>query len=641
MLKKPAISAQKVNNDVKKKKPKEKNSNNEDGLLDKKNIEKITVKERSSVNSEDCWNVEALFTSIEAWEKAFQSVCNEKQQPHWPELANLKGTLKNSPQALKTTLETFFNIQRQLSHLYTYAHLRHDEDISNSTYKSAFARITAILYDLSQEISWFEPELLTLPDDTLKAYLESSSLSPYRFYLEKIVRLKKYTLSEKEERLMALTGLSLEGFYKAFKALTDADFQFDVAIDAQGTEKPLSHALYGLYIRDKDRTLRKNAFQRYHKRYQEYENTLCELLTGLVRKHQFNSKARGYASCLEAALYPLNIDKAVYHSLIKAVNDNLGVLHRYQKLRKEILGVDQLHLYDVYVPLFPQLDTNISYTEAEQLVIDSVEPLGNEYQDLLRTGLQKQRWVDRYENKNKRSGAYSSGSYDTMPYILMNYKGTIRDLFVLAHEAGHSMHSLLSHKNQPYHDADYSIFVAEVASTFNEELLMQLMLQRSKNRHERAYLINQKIEDIRATLFRQTMFAEFELAIHTFVEEGRPLTPELLKEEHFKLNKKYFGPDIVIDPEIQIEWARIPHFYANFYVYQYATGISAALSLAEKIVKGGEKERDAYLDFLKMGGSCYPIDALKSAGVDMRSPLPVESAIKQFSTMVDRLTKEI
>jgi oligoendopeptidase F len=356
-----------------------------------------------------------------------------------------------------------------------------------------------------------------------------------------------------------------------------------------------------------------------------------------VQNHLFKTKARKYNTCLEASLYPKNINSDVYHALITAVNESLPALHKYVSLREKIMACGPLHLYDMYVPLIAEVDIKLTYDEAAEAVVESVAPLGSEYQNLLRQGLIKDRWVDRYENKNKRSGAYSSGSYDSMPYILMNYKGVLRDVFTLAHEAGHSMHSLLSHKNQPYQYGHYPIFLAEVASTFNEELLMQYMLERSSNVKEKIYLINEKIEDIRGTLFRQTMFAEFELLIHSLAESQTPLTPSRLNEEYRKLNEKYFGTSVIIDEEAVVEWARIPHFYYNFYVYQYATGISAALALAKRVQSGGPQEQSDYLNFLKSGCSRYPIETLKLAGVDMSRPEPVKEAIKKFESLVDEL----
>lgn len=598
-------------------------------------------KDRSAVAQNDKWNVEALFPNIEAWEIAFSKSCPKENKPRWPELAAFKGRVGESAKTLKQLLDLQCKISRNLSILFTYAHLRHDEDITNDVYKAAFNKVLALCHDLAEETSWFEPELLALNDDVLKKMLQDPILSEYQFHIEKIIRIKKHMLSPECEELLAMTAKALESSHKAFSAINDADFKFGVVLDSSGKEKELTHGSYGLYIRDRDRKLRENTFRSFLGKYTAYENTLCELINGQVQAHVFNAKARRYASCLEAALFPKNIDTKVYHALVKAVNDNLDPLHDYVKLREQVLGVGELHLYDMAVPLTSEVDIRMPYREAEDIVIESVAPLGSEYQNLLKKGFKDQRWVDRFENKNKRSGAYSSGCYDSMPYILMNYKDILRDVFTLAHEAGHSMHSLSSHKHQPYHYGDYPIFLAEVASTFNEDLLMRLMLERAKTTEERIFLINQKIEDIRGTLFRQTMFAEFELLIHEMAEKNIPLTPKILKEEYRKLNRRYFGDRVIIDEEADSEWSRIPHFYYNFYVYQYATGISAALALADRVMKGGAAERDQYLTFLNAGSSRYPIDILKTAGVDMRSPEPVAAAISKFGSLVNLLGKEL
>lgn len=592
---------------------------------------------RSEVPLKDRWNVEALYPNMDAWQKAYDKIAREGKHPHWPEIATFQGRLGEGAAILKTALELILGLERTLSSLYTYAHLRHDEDITDDRNKTAFKKIQTLLLEFQQEISWFDPELLSLPDHTLESYLNSSELADYKFHLQRIIRLKPHTLSSESEELLAQAGKALQVSYKAFSAMSDADFKFGTLLDSKGQERELTHGLYGVYIRDQDRDFRKKVFAKYHNQYGKYANTLCELVGGQVNKSHFHAHARHYPSCLDAALFPHQIDPSVYHALIEAVNSRLSVHHKYVKLRKKLLGLDKLHLYDMYVPLTSHVDIQIPYEEAESLIIESVAPLGQEYQSYLRDGFQKNRWVDRYENQNKRSGGYSSGCYDSMPYILMNYKNILRDAFVLAHEAGHSMHSLLSRKNQAYHYADYPIFVAEVASTFNEELLMQLLLKRYTAKDERIFLINQKIEDIRGTLFRQTMFAEFELAIHEMGENNIPHTPALLNEKYHQLLIKYFGGDVVIDPEAMYEWARIPHFYYNFYVYQYATGISAALALVDKVTKGGEADRNAYLTFLKSGGSKYPIDLLKLAGVDMRSPEPVRAAIAKFDRLVDEL----
>lgn len=599
------------------------------------------AKLRNEVPHDDRWDVEAIYPNLQAWEESFKSLSPSSTQPRWPELAALKGSLDQGPDKVKIALDVLFKIQRLLVKLYTYAHLKHDEDIAEDSYKKAYNRITTCYHEFSEESAWFQPELLSLPDHLIAAYLDSDLLAEYRFYIEKIIRIKKHTLSPDNERLMAIAAQAMQTPHKAFSAINDADFKFGTVLNSNNEEKEITHASYGIYIREQDRVLRERVFKQYYGKYAQYENTMCELLYGQVQIHQANAKARQYSSCLDAALFPKNIDTSVYHSLIQAVNEEIHVLHDYTALRKTMLKLDSLHLYDLHVPLTSDVDIKMPYKEAEDLVIESVSPLGKEYQNLLYKGFKEKRWVDRYENKNKRSGAYSSGCFDSSPYILMNYKDLLRDVFTLAHEAGHSMHSLLSHTNQPYQYSDYPIFLAEVASTFNEDLLIRLLLERCSNKAERIFLLNQKIEDIRGTLFRQTMFAEFELWIHQQVEQGVPLTPSSLKEEYQKFNAKYYGNALTLDTIGDIEWARIPHFYYNFYVFQYATGISAALALADRVVNGGNQEREEYLSFLKAGSSHYPIETLQLAGVDMRSPEPVKSAIRTFGKLVNQLKEEL
>ena len=538
-------------------------------------------------------------------------------------------------------LDLTSSLSRKLEKLYTYAHLRHDEEITNDAHKGAFQRISALLYDFQQECAWIEPEILELSSATIEKYLNNPLLAPYRFHIEKIVRMRPHTLTADKEELLAMAGKSMQTPPKAFSALNNADIKLGTVKDQTGKEHELTHGLYQLYLRSPDRTLRENTFKGLHEKYFGMENTMAELLYGEIQSHIFTARARNFPSSLEAALFPKKIPQSVYRSLIETVRKGLPSLHRYVGIRKKIMGLGEVHLYDMYVPLVPKVEIRMDYREAEEIVIESAAPLGKEYQAILQKGLKDERWVDRYENKNKRSGAYSSGCYDSFPYILMNYRGILRDIFTLAHEAGHSMHSYLSIKSQPYHYSRYPIFVAEVASTFNEELLMDLLLKRRERKEERLFLINEKIEDIRGTFFRQTMFAEFELKIHELVEANTPLTPSLLKEIYSKLNADYFGPEATIDPEIAIEWARIPHFYYNFYVFQYATGISAALSLAEKILLGDQQAKENYLAFLKGGSSLFPIDLLKLAGVDMSSPAPVEAALRKFDSLLTELEELI
>lgn len=595
------------------------------------------VKKRTEVSEQDKWNVAAMYPSLSAWQDAFERAKGLDHQPHWPEIGVFRGTLADGPSQVREALRALQGLERRLNTLYTYAHLRHDEDITDPQYKEAFVRITSRCHDFAQEASWFEPELLGLPEEILSGLLEAQELEEYHFHLLKIIRMKKHTLAPEQEELMAMSAKAFQASHRAFSALSDADFKFGKVADKEGRLHELTHGSYGLFVRSQDRVLRTNSFRRLHQQYHDYQHTLCELLNGQVQRHLFETKARGFVSCVDAALYPKNIDVEVYDSLIKAVRDNIDALHDYMALRKDLLGLDELHMYDIYVPLTAQVDIKMSYQEAQEAVIDSSAALGTEYQEQLRKGLDIERWVDRYENENKRSGAYSSGCFDSSPYILMNFKGVLRDVFTLAHEAGHSMHSLRSKLAQPYHYSSYPIFVAEVASTFNEELLMQWFLAKAKTKEERIFLINEKLEDIRTTLFRQTMFAEFERQLHQWAESDTPLTTSLLNSEYVKLNKAYFGPHVVVDQEIESEWARIPHFYYNFYVYQYATGISAALALADRVTHGGDKERQDYLGFLEGGCSQYPIDLLNVAGVDMRSPKPVEQAISRFRQLLGEL----
>lgn len=596
--------------------------------------------EREKVSEENRWNVGALFPSLEAWNKDFDLWKGEEissKQPHkWPELSKCKGSLHQGPQKISYLLNIYFKLDRTLSKLYTYAHLKHDEDVANDTHKQAYLRISHLINHFREEASWIEPEILSLSQEALEAYLSSKELEEYKIFLKKIIRFKPHTLSSVEEALLAKSSIALDTTAQAFGAFNNADLKFPDVTNEKGENHPLSHGSYSIYMHASDRTLRKNTFFTLLKGFSSYENTLCELLSGEVQKHLFYAKARRFSSCLEAALFPHQISPLVYKNLIQTVRHHLSALHEYMALRKQILGYSELHLYDLSTPLIPDVDLSIDYPQGEKLVIESVQPLGEKYQQILSQGLLKDRWVDRYENARKRSGAYSSGCYDSMPYILMNYQGKLRDVMTLAHEAGHSMHSFLSWKHQAYQNASYPIFVAEVASTFNEELVLKTLLSKTSEKNKKAFLINQKIDDMRSTFFRQTMFAEFELKIHEFAEQGVPITPALLKSEYLKLNIDYFGPSVVVDPEIEMEWARIPHFYYNFYVYQYSTGIAASYSLM-KVVE--EKGADNYLKFLSSGGSDYPLELLRIAGVDMEKPHAILSFIDYFRKLTQELKK--
>lgn len=602
------------------------------------------TKLREEVPVGDRWDVEALYPSWDIWEAEVCSWGREGKEIHWPEIGAFRKDWSANADRFRDFLDQMFEIDRSLSKLYTYAHLRHDEDVGDDRAKGAYMRMLTLLYAFKQETAWVEPEILQLPETQWLELIGNEKLKEYRIHLERIIRWKPHTLSAKEEHLLALGGNALETAQKAFGALNNADMKFPPVVDSQGQSKELTHGKYGLYMRDQDRKVREGAFKNLHQTFLSYENTLCELLNGQIQRHLFSAKARHFSSCLEAALFPYQIDRSVYTSLIEAVRRYLPSLHRYVALRKQVMGLSELHTYDLQVPLVREVTMKFSYEEACEHIIASVAVLGTEYQTALRRGLTEQRWVDRYENQRKRSGAYSSGCYDSMPYILMNYHGTYNDIMTLTHEAGHSMHSFYSNRAQPYPYAQYSIFVAEVASTFHEELLFRHLLSQYTKPEEQAFLINQKIDDIRGTLMRQTLFAEFELKLHEWAEQGIPFTPSLLKEEYLRLNREYLGSDVCLDREIEIEWARIPHFYYNFYVYQYATGISAAHALAEQVfneVNNVSSEhagaKDRYLQFLSGGSRLYPLDLLKAAGVDMTKPDPVEMAMRRFDNLVTQL----
>ncbi len=594
---------------------------------------------RSEISSKDKWNVEALYSDSAQWMTDFLAVKGREGALHWPDLQAFKGKL-GEPSALIAFLNRYLALDRSLEKLETYAHLRQDEDLSNDEAKHNFGLVSAVASDFRTETSWVEPEILALSEPQIAELLKNPQLAGYRFYLERILRLRAHTLSSDKEELLALSGKALSASYKAFGALNNADMLFAPALDANGTEHTLTNGSYGTFIHSPDRTLRKNAVLNLHRGYEAHVNTLCELLQGQVQAHLFAAKSRKFPDCVTTALFDKKIDPQVVRQLIHTVREGRTFMEEYLTLRKSALKLNELHAYDLASPLVEELDMKMTYPEACEAVIASVEPLGKEYQAALRKGLLEDRWVDPFENAKKRSGAYSSGCYDSMPYILMNFHGNLADVMTLAHEAGHSMHSYLSRKNQPYIYANYSIFVAEVASTFNEQLLMDYLLSKAKTKKERAYLINDQIDRIRSTVVRQTMFAEFELKIHELAEQGQPLTPLALNQLYAGLLRDYYGSELVIDKELEVEWSRIPHFYYNFYVYQYATGVSAAMALHEQVVKSKEA-RDRYVKFLSSGGSKYPLELLKEAGVDMTSKAPVKAALKRFEFLVQELKKNL
>ncbi|MEI8301000.1 MAG: oligoendopeptidase F [Chlamydiota bacterium] len=592
------------------------------------------AKARGEIKTEDTWNVEHLYPSLEDWNAYYQAFI---QSEPFKKLDAYRGFLHKNSKSFFECIELFMKLDRSLSKFYTYAHLKHDEDVGNESAKQAYGLIRFLYSEFRQAASWIEPEILQIPDDTVTSFLKDPLLEPYVIYLKRVLRLKPHTLSANEEKLMSLAAKAMQAPAQIFLAYNNADIVFDFIEDSEGKKHELSHGSYQVYMHSKDRILRKSAFESMHKQYQLHENALAEMLQGQIQGNLFRAKARHYTTCIQAALFPQEIDPSVYFSLIKAVNHRKDVLHSYIALRKKIFNLDLIHGYDMSVSCAAHVETKIDFNEAVEILLKSVAVLGEQYCSVLEKGIKEQRWVDRYENTRKRSGAYSSGCYDSYPYILLNYQGTLSDVMTLAHEAGHSMHTYLSHKAQPYQYADYTIFVAEVASTVNEELVFRFLLNAAKTKEEKLFLINTKIDGIRATFFRQALFAEFELKIHTLAEEGAPLTPQTFKEIYKELNHKYYGDAFCSDDLIQYECFRIPHFYSQFYVYQYATGISAAYFLVEKILK--EKDASSYLKFLSLGCSQNPIELLKVAGVDMSSAESIEMLIERFKELTAELEK--
>lgn len=603
------------------------------------NEESIMPPLRSEISPKNKWNVEALYSDPSLWMQDLAFVKGMEKSPRWPDLKGFQGHL-GDPQVMTSFLDRYLSIDRKLAKLATYAHLRQDEDLGNDEFKRNYGLISSISHDFRMETSWLEPEILALSDEEVARLMEEPALKPYRFHFERILRQRPHTLSSDKEELLALSAKALEASYKAFAALNNADMTFKNAIDSSGKEHPLTNGTYSTFIHSSDRELRKSAMMNLHQGYAGHVNTLCELLQGQVQTHLFSAKARNFPDCITAALFSNQIDPSVVYKLIETVKKGRHLMEEYLGLRKQILKLEKIHVFDLSSPLVEEASMQLTYEEACRAVVESVEPLGPEYVAALRKGLLEERWVDPYENARKRSGAYSSGCYDSMPYILMNFHGSLYDTMTLAHEAGHSMHSYLSRKNQAYVYAQYPIFVAEVASTFNEQLLMDYLMKKAKTKKEKAYLINDQIDRIRGTIIRQTLFADFELKIHQLAEQGQPLTPSLLNKMYADLLREYYGPLLVIDPEIEVEWARIPHFYYDFYVYQYATGVSAAMALHEQVLQS-TVARDKYLQFLSSGGSKYPLELLKEAGVDMTTSAPIESALKRFEYLLKELKKNL
>ena len=592
----------------------------------------LLLPQRSEVAESDTWDLTLLFKTDADWEAAFEEfegLIDGYQQ--------FKGKLGDDAATLSACLKFDGELERLGERLGNYAFLRMAEDQTNGDYQKLMARLQNVATRAGEAGSYIRPEIMEIDDAKLSQFMQSPELELYQLMIQRLTRYKKYTLSEREEQLLAMQGEMAGATSKIFRQLHDADLKFGTLEDENGNEVELSPSTFSQFLVSPDGEVRRKAFHQFYEQFAAHENTLAATLAGSIQKDVYYAKARGYDSALHQALYGDNVPQSVYDNLIAAVRKNLPALYKYYDLRKRKMGLDEIHHYDTYVPILSDIEIEHSWEQAVEVVAESLAPLGEEYVSVLRSGLSG-RWCDRYPNAGKQSGAFSAGCFDSEPYILMNYKPKVlNDVFTLTHEAGHSMHSYNSIKHQPFEYYSYTIFVAEVASTFNEQLLTRHMLANANDDRLKAYLINNEIDSIRGTIIRQTMFAEFEKITHAMCEAGEPLTVDTFKEVYAGLLKDYFGPDFVVDEELSLECLRIPHFYRSFYVYKYATGLSASIALSQKVLGGGPQELEDYLSFLRSGCSKYPLDLLRDAGVDLEKPEPVDTALKQFADLVEQL----
>lgn len=589
------------------------------------------IPQRSEIPAEHTWNTADIYPTDEAWEKEF-----DETQTLARTLPGYAGRLGESAKTLYEYLTLSMRVGDQLTNLYRYASLRQDEDTRVAQYQAMAGKAMSLYVEVSSATAFETPELLKLPQETLEQfYADEPELELYRRYFTVIQDRKEHTLSDAEEKLLAAAGEMAQAPDDIYSKFTNADLTFPDIVDRDGNSLPLSDATFVPYEMSEDRELRCAAYEQYYDTYGHFQNTAAAVLCAEVKQRQFFATARKYESPLAAAVSSTRVPPQVYHNLVDTVNANLDKLHRYVRLRKKLLGVDELHMYDIYAPMVSGADKVIPFDEAKATVYDALAPMGEEYRAIIKEGFDN-RWIDVYENAGKRSGAYMNGVV-VHPYVLLNQKDNLDSMFTLAHEMGHAVHSYLSNKTQPSVYRDYVIFVAEVASTCNEALLMEYLLGKTTDKKERAWLINHFLEQFKGTLYRQTMFAEFELRLGELNAQGVPLTAERLSAEYKALNAKYFGPDMVTDDRIALEWERIPHFYYNYYVYQYSTGYSAAIALSRRILKEGAPAVKDYLQFLSGGCSKDPIDLLKGAGVDMASPKPVQDALNLFGELLDEM----
>lgn len=582
------------------------------------------------------WDLTKIFSSDQEFDEKYLELSEELKQSE-----KHKGTLDQGASQFLNAIEFVLRVYRQTEVIYVYAHLKNDQDTGNTDYQALYARASSLFSKVSEAVSWFEPEILQLSDDQIWQYFkEEPKLEVYRHYIQQIVDNRAHVLSAEQESLLAGAGEIFDASSDTFAVLNNADLVFPT-IEGENSEiVQLSHGVYGQLLESTDRRVREAAFKGLYSVYEQFRNTFASTLGTHIKGHNFKAKVRNYSSAREASLSNNHIPESVYDTLVDVVNKHLPLLHRYMELRKRLLEVEKLHMYDLYTPVLGEAPITFTYEEAKEKALEALKPMGEEYMAIIEKAF-SERWIDVVENKGKRSGAYSSGSYDTNPYILLNWHDTLDQLFTLVHEMGHSVHSYFTRSNQPYVYGDYSIFLAEIASTTNENILTEYLLETEKDPRVRAYVLNHYLDGFKGTVFRQTQFAEFEHFMHTEDEKGVPLTSEYLSDSYGKLNAKYYGPAVEEDPEIKFEWSRIPHFYYNYYVFQYSTGFSAASALAKKILNQEPEALENYLAYLKAGNSDYPVEVMKKAGVDMTQAAYIEDAMSMFEQRLNELEELI
>lgn len=590
------------------------------------------VTKRSEVPQEFRWKLEDLFGSSAEWDQEYALV-----QQLLTKIKTFEGKL-NEAKTLKACFELEDDISLHTERLYVYANMRHHEDTAETSYQALSEKAAKLSVQVGEALSFITPEVLSLTDEQLDQYISNEELKAYQFTLQEMKRQKAHVLTKQEEALLAQVGNMSKAPETIYSMLNNADMKFPKVKNDKGEEVELTHGRYIQFLESRNQEVRKQAFEAMYSTYNKQRNTITATLNANVSKNLFYSRARKYPSSLEMYLYGDNIPKEVYTNLVNTIHKHLPLMHRYMKLRQKLLKVSELHMYDLFAPIVEEFDMDITFEDAKKTVKESLKPLGEDYLVNLQQGFDEG-WIDIYENEGKRTGAYSWGAYGTHPYVLLNHKDNLNSMFTLTHEMGHALHSFYSDTNLPYRDAQYTIFLAEVASTLNEALLMDYMLKKSTDVKEKMYLLAYYIDQFRTTVFRQTMFAEFELLIHEQAEKGESLTPQLLCDIYYDLNKKYYGDEMVVDKDIAIEWARIPHFYSSFYVYKYATGFSAAQSFAKQILDEGQPAVERYLGFLKSGGSDFSINILKKAGVDMSTPAPIEEGMSVLESLIEEMEK--